>query len=205
VDIWEEGIVIARKKAINKRISNVEFAIEDAKKLSYGEERFEIVVSNNGISAIDDKKNVLKEVYRVMKKNGKLIFTAILPDTMKEFYNLLIQAMEEVGIDSASEQVKMHISKRRLALNEYKKLLCEIGFEVKEYSNHSYNMNFRDSKVIFEYDFFKSHFIKGWYEIVEETKRKQVFENLMNKLDLLAINDKRISLNIDYTLIICEK
>lgn len=205
VDLWEDGIVIAKQKAINKRIGNVEFAIENAKKLSYSEERFEIVVSNNGISAIEDKKAVLKEVYRVMKKNGKLIFTAILPDTMRDFYNLLIQTMKEVGINSASEQVKMHINKRRLALNEYMKLLCEIGFDVKKYSNHNYNMNFRDSKAIFEYDFFKSHFVKGWYEIVEETKRKQVFENLMNKLDSFATNNIGISLNIEYTLIICEK
>ena len=59
---------------------NIEFVVGDATKLSYADNTFDVVIfSFNGMQCIpglENRKNVLKEVYRVLNPGEYYIFTA---------------------------------------------------------------------------------------------------------------------------------
>lgn len=70
IDISEKEIEIARKES-----PDVEFIIGNAEKLPYKSKEFDIVLSCLVLEHFKDWNNVLKEVNRVLKKNGLFVFS----------------------------------------------------------------------------------------------------------------------------------
>lgn len=79
VDIAENLIDYAKEYCSKNRIK-VDFEVGDATNLRFDDNTFDVVIfSYNGmqcIPGIQNRKNVLKEVHRVLKPNGYYIFTA---------------------------------------------------------------------------------------------------------------------------------
>ncbi len=77
IDLIEDSLSEARKKAKENKINNVKFEKASATKLPYKNESFDVVWLSNVLSFIEDKKNALRECIRVLKKGGFLIFVPI--------------------------------------------------------------------------------------------------------------------------------
>lgn len=70
-------------KSYLKNIQNVEFEIQDAKKTSFPDELFDIIISvgNTFGNLGDDKEKVLQEMKRLIKKEGKILLSVYFKDT----------------------------------------------------------------------------------------------------------------------------
>lgn len=79
LDIADKLIDFARDYS-NTHNLNINFVVGDATKLEYEDNSFDVVIfSFNGMQCIpglENRRNVLKEVYRVLKPRGYYIFTA---------------------------------------------------------------------------------------------------------------------------------
>ncbi len=73
VDITPEMIAVAQKKATQRHITNVEFALEDAYALSFAAGRFDAVVCSNALHNMKEPRRALEEMRRVLVPSGKLI------------------------------------------------------------------------------------------------------------------------------------
>ncbi|KEI70538.1 class I SAM-dependent methyltransferase [Endozoicomonas elysicola] len=88
-DISEDMLSMAREKLGS--ITGVHFDLADACILPYDNEAFDAVVSLFGLMYFDDKQTALREAHRVLKPNGKLLFSVW--DTLEKntlsfhFYN----------------------------------------------------------------------------------------------------------------------
>jgi len=71
-DISSESIDYAKQHYSNKQIT---FKVQDATKLDFTDNYFDCIVSFETIEHVDDYNAVLKEFYRVIKKNGTLIIS----------------------------------------------------------------------------------------------------------------------------------
>ena len=72
IDITDEMLEKARKVAIKNDYKNVEFRKGDIEeKIPIEDNSVDIVISNCVINLIPDKTNTFKEVYRILKKDGK--------------------------------------------------------------------------------------------------------------------------------------
>lgn len=75
---WEYSQTLCEKNAKLENVSNrIEFKTASAADLPFDDESFDVVVSNlvfHEVGGVKDKKEVIKEALRVLKKGGKFVF-----------------------------------------------------------------------------------------------------------------------------------
>ena len=86
IDFSSEMIKIAKAKAEAKNINNVTFERLTIEELTVPDESFDVVLGLGILHLLDNKKEVIAKVYKMLKPGGVLITsTACLGDTMKWF------------------------------------------------------------------------------------------------------------------------
>src|SRR6056300_42237 len=73
VDISEKMLDVAGDKIRKMNITNITLELSKAEKLKYKNNFFDLISIGYGVKNFEDLINGLKESYRVLKKNGKLI------------------------------------------------------------------------------------------------------------------------------------
>lgn len=73
VDIVSEMIVRAEKNLSLTQLSNVRFQTIKNEKLPFRDSTFNVIISNGVINLIPDKEASLKDIFRVLKPNGRLM------------------------------------------------------------------------------------------------------------------------------------
>jgi len=73
VDISTKMIEIAKKKAKECSIRNIEFKVADGYSLSYKDESFDTILLFNTLHIVEDPNAILQEAYRLLKPAGFLV------------------------------------------------------------------------------------------------------------------------------------
>lgn len=89
VDMTADMIKLARKNAEKSGFTNVEFRLGEIEHLPVADNSVDVIISNCVINLSLDKKQVFKDVYRVLKSGGRLsisdvVATAQLPQNLKD-------------------------------------------------------------------------------------------------------------------------
>ena len=163
LDIADKLIDFAKKYSSSHNL-DINFVVGDATKLEYEDNSFDVVIfSFNGMQCIpglENRRNVLKEVYRVLKPGGYYIFTAhdrhdpkcpqYLP-FWEKIENDWKNGINESGVeclgdlittDPAGEEAFIHFS----TIDELKDFISEQPFEIVEY-DYSYKIADEDEKT----------------------------------------------------------
>jgi SAM-dependent methyltransferase len=76
VDINEDGVNAARQAAFAGKVANAEFRRADVdERLPFGDETFDGIVCVDSLNHFRDRRNVLREWFRVLKKGCRIVFT----------------------------------------------------------------------------------------------------------------------------------
>lgn len=146
-DIFPEakitGIDIAQgmiDKAKTKRVSeNISFSVEDAEKLSYANDSFDLVISSSTYQWMNDLSKAFDEAYRVLSTGGTFIFATFGPATLKEL----------------RQSYKLKADPNANYLHEYKDIrqiseaLFATGFSVKDLSNREIKQLYASCREMF--------------------------------------------------------
>ena len=73
IDVSSNMIEVAKKKAIQKNITNIHFSVQSAYSLEFGAGQFDAVVCSNALHCMEAPEKALSEIRRVLKANGFLI------------------------------------------------------------------------------------------------------------------------------------
>lgn len=73
IDITPEMIERARENLRKTSLENVSFEVGSAEELPFPEAHCDAVISNGVFNLVPDKMRALKEVYRVLKPNGRFM------------------------------------------------------------------------------------------------------------------------------------
>ena len=89
IDFTEAMIEKARANADKLGYNNVEFRMGDIEKMPVGGSSADVVVSNCVLNLVPNKRNVIKEIMRVLKSNGHfsisdVVLVGELPDNLKK-------------------------------------------------------------------------------------------------------------------------
>ncbi|MFW6120785.1 MAG: arsenite methyltransferase [Petrotogales bacterium] len=119
VDMTEEMINKSREIAKKHGYSNVEFRLGDIENIPVENSSVDVVISNCVINLAPDKSKVFKDVYRVLKKDGKMFVSDIV---------LLEELTEEQRNDN--ELIAGCVG-GALLKDDYLKIVKDAGFKVR--------------------------------------------------------------------------
>ena len=75
VDLAENLLALARGKAKDRGLKNIDFRSGDMTQLAFGDDSFDVVVCVFGIFFVPDMEAALRELKRVLRSGGKLAIT----------------------------------------------------------------------------------------------------------------------------------
>lgn len=179
VDPLPFRIEIAQQKSKYKQ--NLNFAVAGAEDLSqFADEQFDVVYLNSVFHWLADKPLALKEIYRVLKPNGRLAITAAAqeqPHTLQLLIDdLFTQEPFKHFADNASSspQFKLSISQTRDLLNAAN--FQVVSSEIKTFVDH-----FNESHDVI--DFSTSSSFGNFLSTLPELIRDQALVNIQLALE----------------------
>ena len=118
IDMTEEMIDKAKASAKKYGYKNVEFRLGDIEKLPVDDNSIDVAISNCVVNLVPDKSKVFREVYRVLKKGGRMYISDIV---------LLKNLSEEQRND---DELIAGCVGGALLKDDYLRIIKNAGFEV---------------------------------------------------------------------------
>jgi len=205
VDIWRAGAQRALQKISVHGLQNLTLLLARAENLPFHDEYFDLITSNNGLNNVEDLQKSLAECFRTCKKNGRLIFTINLPNTMKEFYRIFESVLKDHKLGNLVEMMNQHIYQKRKPLDEMCKMVEQAGFNVDKKIEKSFSYRFADGTTMLHYFMIHEFFLPSWKEIVPEQNVSAVFEDIEGRLNKVSKEKGELILTIPYVCVLCGK
>ena len=110
-DISENMLKTAKKKAAARQKDNISFAERNIFDLQEADNTYDIVIAGNVLHLIDNPQDAVRELYRVLKKGGKLLLPTFLTkgngETMLKIYAKLgYDASASYSLETYREMLK---------------------------------------------------------------------------------------------------
>lgn len=97
LDIQQEMLDYAKKRIQKKGLLNVDYHLGDGKSLKFLDELFDRILMVTVIGEVENQKNYLEEIHRVLKKDGILSISELAGDPDKLSIKELTMLIEPVG------------------------------------------------------------------------------------------------------------
>ncbi|MFC1569147.1 class I SAM-dependent methyltransferase [bacterium] len=204
IDPWEQALERIRLKCQVYHIQNVETIQGFGEKLPFEDDTFDLIVSNNGITNVQDLPLTLQECGRVSKPNAQLALTYNLEETMIEFYSVLRQVLHDHQLSESISKMEAHIYEKRKPLDEMQSMIQEAGFLIKHISSESFQLRYLDGTAMLNHYFIKFWFLENWKKIVPEENLEIVFEEVETRLNALAQQQDGLQLSIPFVTMDCR-
>lgn len=134
LDISEEMISAARKKAGELKLDNIEFILGDVAKIDLKGLRFDLITSFGVLHHLSDLKSLFLQVKNWLKDNAAGYIYDLRKDAPEEAVNEIAAKMSEVQKRAFLESVK-----EALSLEELEKIISPIGFSQHSIESPSFS------------------------------------------------------------------
>jgi ubiquinone/menaquinone biosynthesis C-methylase UbiE len=112
---------------VNSLTERIELAHVDAKKLPFGNQMFDVVMSNSIVHHIPEPVEVLREAVRVTRAGGQLFFRDLLRPESEERLRQLVE-IYTAGANDHQRQMFAESLHAALSLDEIRELVVSLGF-----------------------------------------------------------------------------
>jgi ubiquinone/menaquinone biosynthesis C-methylase UbiE len=205
IDPWRTAIDRVRLKIRVWGAGNVEIIEGKAEAMPFGDGRFDLVVSNNGINNVEDEVSALREMARVSRAGAQLVVTVNLPDTMMEFYDIFRSVLREEGKEDTLERLERHIHSKRKPLPHTQQLIREAGFTILETYEDEFSFRYVDGRTMLDNFVIKLAFLESWKGILKAADREPIFRRVEHELNHLARRTGEVRLTIPWVCINCRR
>ena len=205
IDPWPAVVKRALLKIKTWEIANLEIIESQAESLSFEDNYFDLIVSNNGINNLEDDKQTMSEISRVAKKGAQFVLTVNLPDTMIEFYDIFKKTLKDYNKNIEIEKLEKHIFSKRKPLVYTKDLLEKNSFKINNIYEDKFYLNYSDGTTMLNHFIIKLSFIESWKSLLQSQDVNPIFALVEKKLNDLAKAEGDLKLSIPWVCIDCEK
>lgn len=204
IDPWVKAIDRANSKMKQYRIKNVVLIKGSGENIPFNNNCVDTITSNLGINNFGNPDKVIQECYRVLKSDGKLIFTTNLFGQFEEFYSVFEEVLKELNLYNEIQKLRIHIAER-YTLENINLLVKNHKFSVDKVVKDNYNMKFIDGSTFLNHYFIKLAFLPAWKKLIIEANWNEVFSSLENRLNEIASEKGEFVFNVPIAYIECEK
>jgi ubiquinone/menaquinone biosynthesis C-methylase UbiE len=185
IDPWKSAGKRAAQKARRWNVPNVRWRRGDAASMPFGDNQFDLIVSNLGINNFSRPEDVLRECGRVLKPSGKVALTTNLQGHMKQFYTIFEKTLREVGLSGSLAALRSHV-RHRATVRGLSALFERTGFRLDRVHRETASMRFADGTALLNHHFIRLGFLDGWKGVLEPGARKKFFARLEANLNRVA-------------------
>lgn len=182
IDIWEEAIQLARRKASDGWLRNVSFLVADVVNSGLPENNFDIITCNLGLASFADRSAALGAVWRLLRPRGQLLLTTPLQSTMREFLDTYYLTLRDLKLEDAMRELAQRIAARPTT-ESVTRMLEGAGFEVQRAVPDSFTLRFPTPQAFLSSLLVQTTYLHSWRSLVPDlTVRRLVFNEVERRL-----------------------
>ena len=195
IDIWEEAISLATRKARDAWLRNVTFLVADVMQSGLPEGAFDAITCNLGLTSFGDRAGALGAMWRLLRPHGHLLLTTPLQSAMREFLDLYYLTLRDLKLGDYQRALAQQIA-RRPTLAEARLLLERAGFEVLREVTDVCTLRFPSPLAFLRSPLIQTTYMPGWRSLIpDETIRRLVFNEVERRLTARAeVNGGELSM-----------
>src|SRR5262249_28252115 len=148
IDVWDEAIHLARRKAADEWLRNVSFLISDVTENGLPEGAFDILTCNLGLGSFADRSAAPGAMWRLVRPQGHVLLTTPLQSAMREFLDSYYLTLRDLKLDQALRDLVQFISARP-TIEAVRQLVEQAGFTVQRAITDAFTLRFADPRAFF--------------------------------------------------------
>jgi malonyl-CoA O-methyltransferase len=132
IDFAEGMITVAQKRSIAEKIPEALFALGDLEHIPYPDESFTCLLSGLAIQWLPSLKKSFSEMCRVLKPEGRLYLSTLLPGSLKELastYVAVVGNYPQAHPFPTTEQIKKELAQVGIQVLQAKETKKTVHFE----------------------------------------------------------------------------
>lgn len=183
IDPSAHRVKIARAKALVRKATNVKFDQGIASDLPYDNHEFDVVVGDASMVHADEIEDVLAEMLRVTRPDGRVILKLTTRGSFDEFFSIYWEALHDIGLADEVWASLEHLIKERHTLSEAESIAERLGLRNVESFARREEFDFETGPDFLESPLIADCFLSDWVEIVPPEHRSEVLGHLASIID----------------------
>jgi ubiquinone/menaquinone biosynthesis C-methylase UbiE len=182
IDVWDEAILVARRKATDEWLRNVTFLAADVAKSGLPDGTFDMLTCNLSLANFADRTAALGAMWRLLRPGGQLLLTLPLQSAMREFLDTYHLTLRDLKLDDYMHALGKLVAARPTT-EMASKLIERAGFEVRRTITDSFALRFPSARAFLSSPLVQTTYMGTWRGIVPDlTIRRLVFNELERRL-----------------------
>lgn len=187
IDVWEDAILLARRKASDAWLRNVTFLIADVTQSGLPDNSFDAVTCNLGLNSFSDRAAALRSMWRLTRPRGHLLLTTPSQSAMREFLDTYYLTLRDLKLGDYQRAFGQQIAMRPTS-EGVQSLLEQVGFRVERVVTDTFTLKFPTPQAFLRSPLIQSTFMAAWRGVISDlTVRRLVFNEVERRLEARAV------------------
>jgi ubiquinone/menaquinone biosynthesis C-methylase UbiE len=197
IDIWEDAILLARRKATDSWLRNVTFLIADVMRSGLPENAFDTITCNIGLTSFSDRAAALGAMLRLARPRGRLLLTTPTQSAMREFLDTYYLVLRDLGLGDYQKALERQIALRP-TLESVRALLEKTGWQIERVVTDTFTLKFPTALAFLRSPLIQTTFMAAWRGLISDmTVRRLVFNEVQRRLEVrAAVNGGELAMTV---------
>jgi ubiquinone/menaquinone biosynthesis C-methylase UbiE len=204
IDPVGERIELARAKAVAKKLDRVTFQQGSTSTLPFPDDRFDVVIGDASMLAPSDIEDLLTEIARVAKPEGRVVLKMATRGSFDEFFSIYWEALMSAElIDDVWPALEQVVNDRR-TISDAELMTSQAGLRSVKSLSSNEEFSFETAEAFLTSPLIEDVFLEGWMPITPESHRREVRERIVAIIDRER-HDAAFEVSIKATVLIGKK
>jgi ubiquinone/menaquinone biosynthesis C-methylase UbiE len=178
VDPVSARLALARAKALIQKLTNVTFEQGIASDLPFTSHEFDAVIGDASMAHTDEIEDILSEMIRVASPEGRVVLKLSTRGSFDEFFSIYWEALLMSGIVDEVWPALERMINERLKVSDVEEMAQRAGLREVQIVSRKEEFTYENADEFLESPIFKDVFLAEWLEIVPESQRADIRQNI---------------------------
>ncbi|HLY31281.1 MAG TPA: class I SAM-dependent methyltransferase, partial [Ktedonobacterales bacterium] len=182
IDIWEEAILLARRKAADEWLRNVTFLTADVADSGLPEGTLDAITCNLGLTSFEHPAAALGGIRKLLRPGGSLLLTTPLQSLMREFLDTYYLTLRDLKLGDYQHAFSKMITQQPTK-DDVRLLIEREGFETRRFITENFTLRFPSPHAFLTSPVMQYVSLMRWRDIIPDlTIRRLVFNEVERRL-----------------------